>query len=195
MDRFLWEAILSHAQRVYRESLEAGIRPIEMEDAVVLYSTAFLVARRGGSVAVDAGAGIGFSTLWIALGLDSGCVYKCELHAIEHLRERGERIPGNLGKLGLARTTLKVTIDDALKVLEGFRDGSLSYVFVDIEKDRYPHVMNLLSRKLSRRGIALFHNAFYPPPPAVFFEEASKPPWASTIIPTRAGILVAVKEG
>ncbi|MCX8183502.1 MAG: hypothetical protein N3F08_03695, partial [Crenarchaeota archaeon] len=61
---YAWNSIIREA---YTASRYLGIPTIGLDDGHVLYSTAFLAALRFGRLkAMDAGAGTGFSTVWIA---------------------------------------------------------------------------------------------------------------------------------
>ncbi len=175
-------------------SYKYGIPAIDVEDGLILQALAYIVALKGGKTAIDAGAGIGYSTLWIALGMEHGCTTgACRVIAIEYSRERASLIADNLSKLGFSNVNVETVSGDALIFLEDIEDGSIDYAFIDVEKEDYPHVVDLLQAKLARGGIALFHNAFFPRPPEEFFDKVRRRPWTSMISPTPAGLLIAVK--
>ncbi len=189
-------SLMDIAQKLHRESLDYGIPAVDVSDGLVMQVLAYMTALRGGKVAVDAGAGIGYSTLWIASGMEYGCVNgDCKVIAIEYSRERASRIISNLSRLGLSNVELEVIEGDAISYIKNMNDNSLDYAFIDVEKEDYPLVIDILSSKLKRGGIALFHNAFFPKPPKAFFDKAYRKPWRVMISPTPAGLLVAIKEG
>jgi len=179
---------------ILRESSMLGIPSIDPSDGVALMLEAYRQALQGGTAAADLGAGVGYSTAWIALGVDEGCVEpECRVLAVEYDPARAARIEANLARLGLERTRVEVYVGDAIEALRGLGEGSLSLAFVDIEKSLYTAALRLLQEKLRSGGAAFFHNAFFPSPPLEFFAEAGRGPWRSTVLPTPAGMLVAYK--
>ena len=176
-------------EAIRRESLSLGIPAIDPEDGMVLQALAFHIAVSGGVTIVDAGAGIGYSTAWMALGLENGCKSRCRIIAIEYDPDKASRIRLNLDRLGLDMVEVTVHVGEALEVLRSI--GRVDMAFIDIEKHQYPEALEVLKRVLKVGGLAAFHNAFFPPPPHTFFEMVSRSPWRYTIIPTPAGLLVA----
>ncbi len=176
-------------EEIRRESLSRGIPAIDPEDGMVLQALAFHIASSGGDTVIDAGAGVGYSTAWLAAGLEAGCRSRCRLIAIEYDPGKASRIKGNLDKLGLGRVEVLVRVGEALEVLKDL--GSVDMAFIDIEKYQYPDALEVLKRILKKGGLAAFHNAYFPPPPPEFFDAVSRPPWRYTVIPTPAGLLVA----
>ncbi len=180
---------------IQRESSEIGIPSIDPEDGITLMIEAYRQALQGGKLMLDLGAGIGYSTAWIALGTQEGCTDGgCKIIAVEYDPARASRIKGNLDRLGLTRVEIEVKTGEAIHVLEGLENSSIALAFVDIEKHQYLDALKLLETKLKPWGAALFHNAFFPAPPEEFFLAASNKPWKSTILPTPAGMLVAYRE-
>ncbi len=187
-------SVRGYLEELRRASLGMGIPAIDPEDGMVLEATAFQAASAGASLAVDAGAGIGYSTAWIAMGLEAGCRGECRLIAIEYDPGKARRIKESLNPLGLERVRVEVVEEDALEYLSRLPPESLGYAFIDVEKNQYPEALDLLSNLLPSGGIALFHNAYFPPPPRTFFQKAQSHPWRSLIIPTPAGMLIAIHE-
>ncbi|MCS7107348.1 MAG: class I SAM-dependent methyltransferase [Acidilobaceae archaeon] len=184
----------SLAIQLLEESRSLGIPPISMEDGFVLMAEAFSVSSMGGKVFLDAGAGVGYSTLWIMGGM-AGVCEGCKVIAIEHDRQRYERLKVNLSRVAreLALEAEVVPLHgDALHHAE--RIEFLDYAFVDIEKPDYPKMLSILQNKLRPGGVALFHNALQPRPPDEFFSLASREPWKSKVIPTEAGIMLLRKR-
>jgi len=184
----------SFIEAVERRSRALGIPSIDPEDGLVLYTAAVIAATQGGAAA-DLGAGIGYSTLWIAGGFEDSCRGECVVYAVEisgRLASEGRRI---LERAPLERVRIEWVEGDAIEWLEGQPDNSLSLAFVDIDKEDYPEALELLAEKLVPGGVALFHNAYWPAPPRRFYELSSKPPWRGGIAPTPLGVAVLVKEG
>lgn len=183
-------ALLHLAREILEESKELGIPTISIEDGMILMSSAFHVASAGGKLFVDAGAGIGFSTLWIAAGI-SGYCEGCEVIAIEMDETKFKRLAENLKRVAAelgVEAEMRPIRGDALSVVRGIK--SIDYIFVDIEKPDYPAMLELLESRLTAAGTALFHNAITPRPPEEFFQMSSSAPWRSRIIPTAAGMMV-----
>lgn len=178
---------------ILRDSEALGIPSIDPMDGAVLMAEAFKVATSGGRIFLDLGAGVGYSTAWIALGVEMGCLEgNCTVKAVEIDPYRAERLERNMQRLGLNKVEVKVVRDEALRLLMALEPGSVSMAFVDIEKNQYLEALNLLKTKLRPGGVALFHNAFFPEPPPEFFNAVSQAPWRSSVIPTPAGLLVAI---
>jgi predicted O-methyltransferase YrrM len=183
-----------YIELVERKSRALGIPSIDPEDGLVLYTAAVIASTRGG-VAADLGAGIGYSTLWIAGGFDDSCPDECVVYAVEsssRLVREGRRL---LGRAPLERVRIEWIEGDALEWLESMPGESLALAFVDIDKSEYPEALELLAEKLVFGGVALFHNAYWPAPPRRFYELTSKPPWIGGVAPTPLGVAVLVKVG
>ncbi|MCX8195908.1 MAG: class I SAM-dependent methyltransferase [Acidilobaceae archaeon] len=184
---------MSLVKELLEESRALGISHISIEDGLVLMAEAFTTSSLGGRVFVDAGAGVGFSALWILAGI-SDCE-GCLLIAIEYERERHEKLRRNLDKvvkeLG-AKASAEAVRGNALEVVGALE--ALDYVFVDIEKPDYPKMLSILEARLRPLGVALFHNAIQPRPPEEFFEMAMSGPWRSIIIPTGPGLMLVRKR-
>ncbi|MCC6062321.1 MAG: hypothetical protein LM581_05085 [Desulfurococcales archaeon] len=50
-------------------SRKLGIASIEYDDGLVLSSLSYVTALSGGKIFIDAGSGVGYSTLWILYGV------------------------------------------------------------------------------------------------------------------------------
>ncbi len=184
-------SLLSLLDKLRGESLEHGIPAIDPDDGMVLASYAHAVSSNGGRIFVDAGAGIGYSTLWIMMGL-RWC-RKCRIIAIEYYNDRAAMIEKNLaGIAGEYGISLEIINGDALDIVRGI--DKIDYAFIDVEKSQYDEMLTILESKLPSGGVALFHNAYFPPPPQSFFDRLAKSPaWQAIIHPTSAGLLAAVK--
>jgi len=153
--------LLEEARRL---SLSHGVPSIEPEDGAALYMAALLVARlRGAVAAVDAGAGIGYSSLWIAAGLVDGGCRGCILYAVERdpgLAAEARRL---LERAPWTRGLARVVEGDAVEHLRSL--SRVDLVFIDVDKESYPETVDIIAERLGRPGAALWHNAFFPRPP------------------------------
>ncbi len=184
-----------YASRVRARSEGLLIPSIDPEDGAALYAAAMAVmAGRSGAVAVDAGAGIGYSSLWIGEGMEASCGGRCRLVAVEWSKAKARVAEEVLAGAGWSRVEVEVVPGNALDYLSGLPDESLALAFIDIEKEDYPKALRILAGKLEPGGVAAFHNAFFPAPPREFFEAAGEPPWRGGVLPSPAGLLIVVKE-
>jgi len=167
------------------ESRHRGIPSIYREDGVALAALAF-AAPRGGLV-LDLGAGIGYSTAWLALGAGA---WGGRVVAVEADPGRARVLRGYAPAIEeYTGARVEVVEGDALEFLEGLPEGSVSAAFVDVEKSLYRRVLEALAGKAVPGALAAFHNAYFPRPPGEFFEAAAR--LESVIVPTPVGLLIA----
>ena len=178
-------------------SKQYGVPTIDREDGAVLSALAYYVGTLGGKIFVDAGAGIGYSTLWIIQGVsniehgDKVYIYAVEKNPARYriLEDNIERIRKDI----LAEKTFietKTINGDAVEFLDKI-EPSLDMVFVDIEKTQYQQVLGLLPRKLSKIGIGIFHNALIPgldSDTRKFLEQQEQ--LSYHVVPTHLGLLI-----
>jgi len=178
------------------ERLEAlsdslGIPRITRCDGLVLYALAYAYSTRRSSVlAVDAGAGVGYSTLWIAKALADAAVRDGRVYAVESNPSRCARLSQALATLN-APLRLEAVCSDAVSFLEGLQEP-VDILFIDVDKHLYTRTWELASPKLRPGGIALYHNARTPPARRVL-QLAREAGWAATTVDTDPGLLLAVK--
>ncbi len=172
------------------DASEARLLPgVPREDGVVIAALAFAVAAAGGETAADLGAGAGVSSAWIAYGFSRGCAGReCTLYLVDIddsvlgvARGFASRLSGGL--------RIEVRVERAASFLKSV--DHLDFVFVDVAKECYPQVLESLEDRLTERGLVVFHNALYPPPPREFYEMLESRGWLWALIPTRLGLLVA----
>lgn len=189
-----YAVFLEYASRVRSRSLAMGIPSVDPEDGFALYTAVALVAAgRSGIHVVDAGAGIGYSTLWLGQALEEYCAGPCRLTAVEVDRQRASRAREVLAGAAWSRVEWSVVNADALDYLESLNDGSLDVAFIDIDKWSYTRALRILEAKLKPGGVALFHNAFFPLPPG-FHQAARTGPWVGGVIPTPEGLYMLVRR-
>jgi len=192
------ENLYRYIKRVAEMSIRLGIPSIEEEDGAVIQGISYTYALRGADnlLFLDLGAGIGYSTLWLLMGVKPVCEEmhkRCRVVAVERdpvLAHYARKVLSE-APMGSSNVSINVVESDATTFLESMENCSVDIAFVDIDKGAYARTLRLLAYKLRPGGLALFHNAFVPRPPTSFFEEASKRPWLATIAPTSMGILVA----
>ncbi len=190
----LAEDVLRVIGEAERESEARFLPGVPREDGVVIASLAFAVAAAGGRVAVDLGAGAGVSSAWLAYGFSRGCSGEdCTLYLVDldsNALASAERIASRLGE---GRLRVEARVERASSFLEGI--SGVDFVFVDVAKECYPRILRMLASRLSSRGLAVFHNALYPPPPREFYEELESGEWLWLLVPTRLGLVIARPVG
>ena len=195
----LMRGLLERAERL---SEEYWVPRIDWEDGIALATLAFrLAAEKQGGLYVDAGAGVGYSTLWILYGLAASGCSGCSLVAVEHDPGRAGALRMLLGEAvsrlrdaGAPAPSVEAVEGDALEYLEKLEPGQPLMVMVDIDKHGYPEALRLLEERLPRGGVAAFHNALGPMPlPPGFRGMVEEGPWRSLVLPTRQGLLVLEK--
>ncbi len=190
-------ARLAHDAEYLRErSLSLGIPSIEPADGMVLYTLAFTLSLlHGRGVLVDAGAGIGYSTLWIAGGVKQAGCTACRVYAVEASPQLAREARSLLSRLeSIKGVNISVVEGDAVEFVGRLSPGEGIMVFVDIEKEEYPVMIRESFRVLRYGGVLALHNAFYPPPPPEAFAELKRLGFSWMVVPTGPGLVVAWKK-
>jgi predicted O-methyltransferase YrrM len=119
-------------------------------------------------VFIDAGAGVGYSTLWILYGLAGvRTASNVIVYAVEWRGERFKQLAKVLDEavkelFGDSRAVeVRAVHGDAIEFLKNL-DKEVDFIFIDIEKHQYIDMLKLLPQKLSGIGLAVFHNALIP---------------------------------
>ncbi|MEM2980904.1 MAG: class I SAM-dependent methyltransferase [Thermoproteota archaeon] len=189
MSHLDWDEVIEEA---LGNSLKLNVPVIRRDDTYVIYSVAYLTALRfGGLQAIDAGAGAGFSTVWVAKALyESGG--EGRIYAVEKNIQRFRRLKELVGKYGLSRLIIPVNGD----VMEYARnvENKLNFVFIDIEKEHYLNLFQLIKDSILVGGVVLAHNVnrHYGSVNA-FLNEASGNGWKTIIVPTEEGVSISFK--
>ncbi len=177
--------------RLEEASREEGVPSIDEEDGKVLMALAY--SSHADKIA-DLGAGVGYSTAWLAAG--AGARGEAVVYAVEASAKRFEKLLKLLGGVRLGRAVVEPVRAEAIEWLRGLPDAYLGMAFLDIEKVYYPAAVKELERVLKPGGILAAHNALFPTLPDEFFQAIKEGPWEKPIIvPTWAGILVTARKG
>lgn len=187
---YAWNSVIREA---YAASRNLGVPTIGMDDGHVLYSTAFLTALRFRRLkAMDAGAGAGFSTVWIARAILESRV-DGNVYAVEKTIQRFRSLKSLVAKHHLENLIIPVN-DDALDYVRKVEE--LNLVFMDIEKEHYLEFFRLIENRIPSGGVVLAHNVKYPYGAVEdFLNEASKRVWRTIIVPTQEGVSISIKTG
>jgi len=181
---------------VLKESRRFLVPSIGEDDGLILYTISYLYGSINENItAVDLGAGIGYSTIWIAKGIDDSYSSSGEVIAVERKKERVIKAKEILSKLPLKKTLIKVLNTDAIMFLRGLTSEGkrIDLAFVDIDKFLYLDAFLLLKKVMKENGVALFHNAYFSSANKLitYLNEHN---YNYTIVPTGEGIIVIIMK-
>ena len=182
---------------VYETGVDLGIPMIPQDDALALYGAIYVFAlQEDEPVILDAGAGVGYSTLWMAKALiDAG--HPARGYALEHRGERFQILRDTLSRLNeYTGSRVEPVNQDALEYVSSRPMIDANIVFIDIEKTKYIPFLEQVIQKARRPTLIFVHNMLYP------FEEIGEEVdafmrrlgWRGTIIPTEMGLGLYYKE-
>jgi predicted O-methyltransferase YrrM len=162
-----------------------------------------LLARSVGAKRVfELGSGFGFSAYWFARAVGSGG----EVHGTDGDPANEPKALDYLGRAGLG-DRIRWHVGDALESFAGV-DGDFDVVFCDIDKPAYPDAWRAARERIRPGGLYLCDNTIGTGSGSIFdegprFEEirehnrliAEDERYLSTILPTREGVLAALRIG
>lgn len=181
---------------VERKCDDFGVPRIDIDDGIALYSLLYVLAtEKNNVVVIDAGAGVGYSTLWLLKALEDACA-EGVLYAIERDKTRFLELEKTLGMLKASCVKVYSINDDAIEFVERkFDFETLNFIFIDIDKNKYFDMFIAAKNKLAKGGLMAFHNAYMVKNVVEkILNEAHKINWFATIIPTDEGILLLRKR-
>jgi caffeoyl-CoA O-methyltransferase len=160
----------------------------------------------GASRIMELGSGYGYSAYWHARAVGSDG----EVHLTDGDPENEARAADYLKRAGLAER-IRFHVGDAVTEL-GRLDGEFDVIFNDIDKDGYPAAWRAASERIRDGGLYVCDNVLWYGRVAVENPEDSRPHYTeavlehnrliaederyvSTIVPTRDGVMVAVRIG
>ncbi|MGB9759628.1 MAG: O-methyltransferase [Thermoproteota archaeon] len=183
-----WDEVI---RKTYERSRRLGVPNIDYEDGYVIFSIAYVTAISFKKLyAIDAGAGVGFSTIWMIKALkDSGVDGK--IYAIEEEPQRFDNLRELVESYNFQDIVIPIK-GDALKNVKKIED--INFVFIDIDKHLYLDFFNLVKDRVHVGGVVLAHNVNHRwGTIREFLEEASKDNWKTTIVPTSEGISISLR--
>jgi caffeoyl-CoA O-methyltransferase len=204
----------------YIEDLFGGDHPVadEMEaiaeerdfpivDRPVGITLEVLAASIGARRILEMGSGYGYSAYWFARAVGDGG----EVHMTEGDAGNQERAMDFLGRAGLA-DRVRSHVGNALEIIDEL-DGEFDVVFCDIDKGDYPEAWRKARDRIRVGGLYLCDNVLWdgrvvtgedrettPAGWTAAVQEhnrtiASDERYRSTIVPTRDGVMVALRIG
>ncbi len=190
--------LLRVIEKYYEKCNYMGIPTIRWSEGQILYSVTYtylvLTGRREGYI-VDAGAGAGFSTIWMAYAVvDAGTRHS--ILAIDYYKRNLDMFKELVEKLGL-KVNVETRVGDACQILGEYPE-EVDVLFIDVEKDRYIECVEAVKNRIKPGGIIMAHNMLFP-----YTRSAEKYlnymsrilGWKTTVIPSEMGIGLTVKSG
>jgi caffeoyl-CoA O-methyltransferase len=166
-----------------------------------------ILARSAGAARImELGSGFGYSAYWHARAVGS----EGEVHLTDGDPENEARAAGYLERAGLV-DRVRFHVGDAVQEL-GKLDGDFDLIFNDIDKDGYPAAWRAASDRIRTGGLYVCDNVLWYGRVAVEDPDDGRPHYTeavlehnrlvaederyvSTIVPTRDGVLVAIRIG
>lgn len=180
-------------ERLERECRFRRIPCIDREDGQILFALSSIVAARASEpLAVDAGCGVGYSTLWIVEGLRQGC--GCgRVIAIDRSRDNLTLMESIYREAGL-EGYVEPLAGDAVEILRGI-SKPIYMIFIDIEKHRYIELFEAVKQNIVAGGFVAAHNMYKPDPVEGlrFVKHLRERGWRLSVAPTPAGTAIATK--
>jgi predicted O-methyltransferase YrrM len=153
---------------------------------------------------MELGSGFGYSAYWHARAVGTGG----EVHLTDGDPENEVKAADYLKRAGLA-DRIGFHVGDAVTEM-GRLDGVFDVVFCDIDKDGYPTAWRAASDRIRRGGLYVCDNVLWygrvavedPDDPRPRYTDAilehnrliaEDPRYVSTIVPTRDGVMVAIR--
>lgn len=150
----------------------------------------------------ELGSGFGYSAYWFARGVGEGG----EVVLTDGSRERADEAREYLTRGGLI-DRVRIRVGDALDLLDR-TDGEFDIVFNDIDKDRYPEVLERAAGALRHGGLLISDNMLWY---GTVLDEASddpttlgvrgltralyaSPDFETALLPLRDGVSVSVRR-
>ncbi len=191
------EYFMAVARMVREESFRAGIAPLDEEDAAHIYAVVFTYAASSATPlnVVQVGVGIGYLSLWVGKALEDACNRRCRLLAIEPFRRYAERAATILHKFPFQRVDLRIVHAEPVRLLSRLEDSSVDAIVVDAEAEIYPVIVEKAEEKLVAGGVLILSRLNRPNTPTRLYELLSKSSWRFTVVPTVAGLGIAVRVG
>ena len=190
--------ILRVIEEYYEKCNYMGIPTIRWSEGQILYSVTYtylvLTGRKEGYI-VDAGAGAGFSTIWMAYAVvDAGTRHT--VLAIDYYKRNLDMFKELVEKLKL-EINVETLVGDACQILREYPE-EVDILFIDVEKNRYVECIEAVKDRIKPRGIIMAHNMLFPSTASVdeYLNYMSKTlRWKTTVIPSEMGIGLTVKTG
>ena len=118
---------------------------------------AWLVTVRGASRILEVGTAIGYSTLWLAKGLEES---EGNITTIDLNVDRATRAKEYFARAGVAEK-IEVHMGDARKILPSLQAGHFDFAFVDAAKGEYLDYLDLVTPLVRPGGVLVVDNVLF----------------------------------
>lgn len=182
-----WDEVI---RKAYENSRKLGVPNIDYEDGYVILSTAYVTAVSLKKLnAIDAGAGVGFSTVWMARALEESEVTGI-IFAVERDLRRFNALVKLVNDYKLKDMIVPVN-EDAMEYAKKVED--VNFVFIDIDKHLYLDFFKIIKDKVQKGGVVLAHNVNYRFGSVRSFLKEASEEWKTIVVPTSEGISISIK--
>jgi predicted O-methyltransferase YrrM len=179
-------------------------RDFPIVDRLVGVTLEVLARSIGAKRVLEMGSGYGYSAYWFARAVGDGG----EVHMTEGDPENQKQALEYLGRAGFG-DRVHSHVGNALEIIDEL-DGEFDIVFCDIDKGDYPAAWKKASERIRVGGLYLCDNVLWSGRVAVEDPDDRRPQWTqavkehnraiasddryrSTIIPTRDGVMTALR--
>lgn len=195
---FSYKRVIDRLRRYYERCNYIGIPTIRWNEGLLLYSIAYTYLTTNNIMhgyIVDAGAGAGFSTIWLVYAVtDAGTNHI--VVAIDYYKRHLDMFRDLVEELGI-NIRIETIVGDACKILREYPD-EVDILFLDVEKHRYIECLKSVKDRLKENALILAHNMLFPYTRTTeeYLQYVSRTlRWKTIIIPSEMGIGLAVKQG
>lgn len=204
VDRYLRDLLAGEHEVADEMERVARERDFPIVDRVVGVTLEVLARSIGARRVLEMGSGYGYSAYWFARAVGDGG----EVHMTEGDAENQKQALAYLGRAGLG-DRVHSHVGNALEIIDEL-DGEFDVIFCDIDKHGYPEAWRKARDRIRVGGLYLCDNVLWSGRVAVDDPEDSRPEWTkavkeqntaiasdqryrSTIIPTRDGVMTALR--
>ena len=204
VDRYLRDLLGGEHEIADEMEAMAKERDFPIVDRVVGVTLEVLARSIGAKRILEMGSGYGYSAYWFARAVGEGG----EVHMTEGDADNQRQAMDYLGSAGFS-DRVHSHIGNALEIIDEL-DGEFDVVFCDIDKGDYPEAWRKASERIRVGGFYLCDNVLWSGRVAVDDPEDKRPEWTaavkehntaianderyrSTIIPTRDGVMTALR--
>ncbi len=188
--------VLNLLSKYYEKCNYMGIPTIKWNEGLILYTTAYtylITTNTMYGYIVDAGAGAGFSTIWLVYAVKDAKTNHVVV-AIDYYKRNLDMFKELVENLNV-NVRIETITGDACKILKEYPD-EIDILFIDVEKHRYIECVDAAKDRVKKNGLILAHNMLFPYTSTIerylkYLSETLK--WKTTVIPTEMGIGLSVK--
>jgi predicted O-methyltransferase YrrM len=204
VERYMRDLLAGEHEIAEEMESAARERDFPIVDRLVGVTLEVLARSIGAKRVLEMGSGYGYSAYWFARAVGEGG----EVHMTEGDPENQKQALDYLGRAGFG-DRVHSHVGNALEIIDQL-DGELDVVFCDIDKGDYPAAWAKACERIRVGGLYLCDNVLWSGRVAVHDPDDRRPEWtkavrahnsaiaaderySSTIIPTRDGVMTALR--